>query len=78
MDDFKLKKEKAVMWGHCLQQHAGIQQTFSMKIVDKCRNDPTKRQVLEGIHIQHADPLVSMNTRNEWNSAQIPRITVSS
>ena len=77
LDDYRLKKDKTVMWEHCQQQHTGIQQTFSMEVVDKCRNDPTKRQILEGIHIQNTNPLESMNMRNEWNSAQVPRITVT-
>jgi len=76
MEDYDRKRDK-VMWKHCLANHNGERQNFTMQVVDQCRNDPTKRQILEGIRIQKTDISVSMNERAEWNGVAIPRIAIT-
>ena len=53
IEDYRKKEAFSVMWKHCQKQHLGIKQKFTMEIVDKCRGDPTKRQILEAIRIQN-------------------------
>ena len=48
-----------------------------MKVVDRCRNDPTKRQILEAIRIQQVPKELVMNGKSEWNSMRIPHIRVT-
>ena len=64
------------MWKHCQKQHSEINQKFTMEIVDKCRGDPTKRQILEANRIRNTDTTLSMNDRNEWNFILIPKASV--
>ena len=65
--DYEKKSKKSVMWNHCLRQHNATEQEFTMGINDYVRNDPTKRQILEGIRINKCPPERRMNDRTEWN-----------
>ena len=47
-----------------------------MTIVDKVRNDPTKRQILESIRMQKVPESHQMNSKSEWNTTRIPRIRI--
>ena len=77
IDDYRQKRECSALWKHCIQEHGGEMQKFEMKIEDKCRNDPTKRQILEAIRIQKLPRELIINGRSEWNSAKIPRMQIS-
>ena len=55
----------------------GEQQNSQMKVVDRCQNDPTKRQILEAIRIQRVPKELVMNGKNEWNTTRIPHIRVT-
>ena len=33
--------------------HNGETQLFKMRVADKCRNDPTKRKILESVRLQN-------------------------
>ena len=74
--DYDNQKEDSPLWKHCVNVHNGERQNFQMTIIDKCRGDATKRQILEAIHIQRAPENTSMNSRSEWNTAKIPRIQI--
>ena len=54
------------LWEDCLQKHNGEQQHFEMKVVDRCRNDPTKRQILEALRIQKVPKECVMNGKSEY------------
>ena len=69
-----LNQRRDRLWKHCHNEHGGEKQVFQMSIVNTCRNDPTKRQILESIHIQNTDSRVTMNERAEWNGVRVPRI----
>ena len=45
--DYKAKRDESALWKHCV--HNGELQVFKMSVVDKCRNDPTKRKILESV-----------------------------
>ena len=53
-----------------------MKQRFEMVIVDRARNDATKRQLLEAVRIQRAGPEQILNGRGEGNSNRVPRLTV--
>ena len=75
-EDYRAKREKSTMWKHVTQVHNNVEQSFEMEIIDKCRNDPTKRQILESIRINKMNPETTMNDRSEWNGIRIPRISI--
>ena len=75
--DYERKNKNSVLWKHCQLKHENVEQNFSMDIIDRCRGDPTKRQILEAVHINNKDALTSMNDRSEWNFVNIPRIQIT-
>ena len=77
IEDYHQQRNATTMWSHCIEQHEGIRPTFSMEVVETCRNDAMKRQILEAIHINETDPSISMNSRTEWNFVQLPRLNVT-
>ena len=70
------ERETSAMWKHCVEEHNSVPQKFEMVIVDRVRNDPMKRQILEAIRIQEVPQERQMNSRAEWNMNRIPRITI--
>jgi len=75
--DYVAKRETSCLWKHCVNVHNCEKQTFTMSVVDRCRNDPTKRQILEAVRMQKVPAERRMNSRSEWNSTKIPRINVN-
>ena len=73
--DLEKKREKP-LWKHCVNEHNGEMRRFEMKVLTQCRNDPTKRQIVESIWIQNTDPETTMNEKSEWNSIPVPRIEI--
>ena len=65
------------LWKHCVNEHNGEIPNFRMNIVAQCRNDSTKRQIIESILIRNTKPKHTMNERSEWNSVRIPRIAIA-
>ena len=76
-EDYTMERNSSNLWKHCQKTHNGEKQKFKMTVVDVCRNDPTKRQILEAVRIRKVDPLVRMNDRNEWNVISLPRTNVT-
>ena len=70
------KSEESALWKHCINDHNEHLQKFEMRILDRCRGDTTKRQIIEFIRIQKAQEETLMNGRSEWNTARIPRFQV--
>ena len=75
-EDYRNKRDSSVLWKHCTQEHNSVQQDFQMKITDRVRNDPTRRQILEATRIMKVPNNKRMNSRGEWNSNRIPRISI--
>ena len=73
----KITRDESALWKHCVSVHNGELQVFKMGVVDKCRNDPTKRKILESVRLQKVPVERVMNSRSEWNSARLPRICAS-
>ena len=73
IEDLTNKRDKT-LWKHCLNEHNGEIKSFEMKILERCRNDATKRQVIESIWIRRTDPKTTMNERSEWGEIKLPRI----
>ena len=61
IEDLNSKRER--LWKHCHNEHCGEVQKFQMSILNTCRNDPTKRQIMESIYIEKTDPRITMNER---------------
>jgi len=70
------KAEESALWKHCINDHNSNPQKFEMNILDRCRGDTTKRQIIESIRLQKAQENTSMNGRSEWNTARIPRLQI--
>ena len=76
LTDYRRKTEESALWKHCTSIHSGEEQDFEMKINDRSRNDPTRRQLLEAVRIQKTPQEKLMNRKNEWNSARLPRARI--
>ena len=76
LDDYRKKTEGSALWKHCMASHGGIEQQFEMKINDRSRNDPTKRQILEAVRIRNNPVENLMNGKSEWNSPRVPRAQI--
>ena len=74
--EYNNRVDSSVLWTHCQKAHSGEEQDFEMSVVDQCRHDPTKRQILEAIRINRCDPSKRMNDRMEWNYLTLPRMNV--
>ena len=77
MEAFRLKGESSVLWEHCEKVHDGEKRCFVMKVVDRCRNDPVKRQVLEAVRMNKVPEERRMNRRGEWNMIYLPNLRVT-
>ena len=65
------------LWKHCLAQHGGDMQSFSMSITGSYRNDAMLRQITEAVQIKNTDREVLMNDRTEWNMTPVPRAVIT-
>ena len=65
------------LWRHCLTQHGGDMQSFSMSITGSYRNDAMLRQITEAVQINNTDREVLMNDRTEWNMTPVPRAVIT-
>ena len=75
--DLNNRRENSALWKHCVEKHGSVEQKFEMVIMDRARNDATKRQILEDVRIQRSDAGRIMNGRGEWNSNRVPRINAN-
>ena len=69
--------ENPPLWHHCLAQHRGDLQSFSMSIIGLYRNDVMLRQIKEAVQINNMDRDVLMNDRTEWNMTRVPRAVIA-
>ena len=74
--DYRLHSEKSHMWKHCVLDHDGEEQTFTMHIDKTFRKDPLLRQITEAIAIQDTGEERRMNSRAEWRQPRVPRIRI--
>ena len=63
--DLNTEKDGSALWKHCVEKHNSMKQRFEMVIVDRARNDATKRQLLEAVRIQRAGPEQILNGRGD-------------
>ena len=70
------KKREKPLWKHSVNIHNKEKRNFEMKVIKQCRNDATKRQIMEAIVIRNTNPEFTMNERSEWNEVRIPRIEI--
>ena len=69
--------DNSPLWRHCVEQHGGRMQQFSMAITGTFRNDAMLRQITEAVQINNTDRNELMNTRAEWNMARVPRAEIA-
>ena len=77
LQEYRNHYEKSALWKHVANVHGGDQKMFHMEIVDKVRNDPTKRQILEAVRMQRIPEEKRMNSKSEWGTTKIPRIQIN-
>ena len=77
IQEYRQQYEKSALWKHCANVHSGDQRKFRMEIVNRARNDPTKRQILEAVRMQRIPEERQMNSKSEWHTTKIPRIQVN-
>ena len=53
------------LWRHCLEQHEGEEQVFSMSVTGTYRNDAMPRQITEAVQINDMEERDRMNDRAE-------------
>ena len=75
--DLRHKRERSVMWKHCVKKHNGEEQEFEMRVVDQVRNDATKRLILEAVRINEVEESRRINDKEEWIIGKIPTMKVS-
>ena len=74
MEDLRAEREDKPLWKHCLLEHNGIHQSFTMKTL-KYFNSCLQRQTNEAVRITLSRvEIIILNSRNEWHQAPIVRI----
>ena len=76
LQEYRQQHTTSALWKHCANVHNGDQREFTMTIVDRVRNDPTKRQILEAVRMHRVPESLQMNSKSEWNTTRIPRIRI--
>ena len=76
MLEYGQQNNKNPLWKHSANVHGGDRVEFSMKVVDRVRNDSMKRQILEAVRMQRVPENRQMNSKSEWRTTKIPRITI--
>jgi hypothetical protein len=69
--------DNSPLWRHCVEEHSGRIQDFSMAVSGTFRNDTMLRQITEAVQINNTDQDILMNSRAEWRMARVPRVTIS-
>ena len=72
------KSDKSPHWKHCERDHAGVMQTFTMRVTGSFKNDAMLRQITEAVQIENTPTEELMNTRTEWNMTRVPRMNILS
>ena len=70
------RTEKSGLWKHCQTDHAGVMQSFSMKVTGTFKDDSMLRQITEAVQIENTDQNALINTRGEWNMTRTPRMNI--
>ena len=73
--DYENKKEKSVLYKHKILDHKTEEPQFEMKITGTFR-DALTRQANEAVRIQRNKPSESLNSKCEFNSAPVARVTI--
>ena len=76
MQEYGQQNGKNPLWKHSANVHGGDKVQFRMKVVDRVRNDSTKRQILEAVRMQRVPESKQMNSKSEWRTTKIPRILI--
>ena len=78
LKDYEREDERcSPLWRHCLEEHGGRRQDFTMEITGTFRNDTMMRQITEAVQINNENPRTLMNTRAEWRMARVPRTIIA-
>ena len=73
--DLIARNDSSVLRQHCVENGGKI--LWYQTIEDRVRGDQMKRQILESIRISQVPEENTMNRKDEWNSARLPRATIS-
>ena len=71
--DLTNERECSVLWKHCVEKHGSVKQRFEMVMVDRARNDATKRQILEAVRIQRAGYRTNFERKRGMESQPSPK-----
>ena len=76
--DLRNKRERSWMWKHIQNEHENENPEdikFSWKISNKIRK-PLERQLTESVNIARASPDENLNSKSEYNSHSIKRLSL--
>ena len=76
LEKYNRRDPNSILHNHCENEHQGRRVKFRMDITGTFHQDPTLRQISEGLDIENTPQNRLMNTRSEWNSSLIPQCTV--
>ena len=68
-DDIQKKKSNTPIYQHFLEEHNGIPQPISLKIIKRCPADAMIRQATEAVYIRENDPI--LNRKAEFGNMDI-------
>ena len=74
---YNSKDPKSIMFQHDNLVHEGRKCKYQMSVTGTFHNDSTKRQIAEGVNIEKIPRERLMNSKNEWNTPNMPACTVT-
>ena len=73
---YRLRNENSHMWKHCVIDHKGEEQIFTMSVDKTFRKDPLLRQITEAMAIEETEEDDRMNSRAECRQNRVPRLRI--
>ena len=71
-----IRNENSHMWKHCVIDHKGEEQIFTMSVDKTFRKDPLLRQITEAMAIEETEEDDRMNSRAECRQNRVPRLRI--
>jgi hypothetical protein len=74
------KSKDSVLHRHMLEKHSNDSSStpeFSAKVIRSYSGSALRRQISESVFIDQLTPSTAINSRSEWNTVHLPRLTLS-
>ena len=76
LQKYNKSSNDSMLLNHCNTVHDGRRVNFRMDVTRTFHNDPTKRQIMEGLEIENTPKNRLMNSKSEWNTPNMPQCVV--